>query len=75
MNLLTQFQQLQQPQEKAFATITGERGAGKVVAQTPSGAIIILNGNLEIGKKCFYDRRTSTIISEAPNVNFREFGV
>ncbi len=75
MNLFTQFQQLNPTQEKAFATITGERGAGKMVAQTPSGAVIVLNGTMEVGKNCFYDRRTSTILSEAPNVNFREFGV
>ncbi|PIE82673.1 MAG: hypothetical protein CSA10_00025, partial [Cardiobacteriales bacterium] len=63
MNILNQFNQLLNRQELAIATITGNRGGGKVVATTESGAVVILNGNLAIGKKCFYDRRTSKIIS------------
>lgn len=76
MSLLDQLNQAVSPKvEQAFATITGQRGGGKVVAQTPSGISIILTGSMETGKACFYDRRTGTIISEAPNVTFREFGV
>lgn len=75
MSLLDQFNELSPKKEQAFATITGQRGGGKVVAQTPSGVNIVLTGTLETGKKCFYDRRTSTIISEAPDVTFKEFGI
>ncbi|MBS9780618.1 MAG: hypothetical protein KGV51_08330 [Moraxellaceae bacterium] len=75
MNILNQFNQLLNRQELAIATITANRGGGKLVAKTESNATVILSGNLEIGKKCFYDRRTSKIISEAPNVEFREYGV
>lgn len=75
MNLLSQFNEIFPTQERAFATITGQRGGGRVVAQTSSGANILLSGEMETGKKCWYDRRTSSIISEAPDVAFSEFGV
>lgn len=75
MSLLDQFNDIYPKTEQAFATITGQRGGGKVVAQTPSGASIVLTGTLATGKKCFYDRRTSTILGEAPNVTFKAFGV
>lgn len=75
MNFLNQLNGVLDRQEKAFAMITGQRGGGKVVAQTPSGANILLTGTMETGRKCFYDRRTSNIISEAPDVVFSEFGV
>ncbi|WP_230660516.1 hypothetical protein [Psychrobacter sp. I-STPA10] len=75
MNLLSQFEQIFDTQEKAFATIIGQRSDGKLVAETPSGATILLTGDMETGKKCFYNRRNSTILSEAPNVTFSEFGV
>lgn len=75
MNLLNQFNQIFATTERGVATITGQRGGGKVVASTQSGAVLILTGTLATGKKCFYDRRTSTIIAEAPDVTFSEFGV
>lgn len=75
MNLLSQFDQIFDRQEKAFATITGQRGGGIVVAQTPGGATILLSGEMETGKKCWYDRRSGSIISEAPDVVFSEFGI
>ena len=75
MNLLSQFNQISPAQERAFATITGQRGGGTVVAQTTGGATILLSGEMETGKKCFYDRRSGTIISEAPDVVFSEFAV
>ena len=75
MNLLSQFNQLIDRQERAFATVTGQRGGGTVVAQTPSGASILLKGQMETGKNVFYDRRSGTIISEAPVVVFSEYPV
>lgn len=75
MSLLKQFNDIYPKTEQAFATITGQRGGGKVVAQTPSGTHIVLTGTLATGKKCFYDRRTSTIIAEAPDVTFSEYAV
>ena len=75
MNLLSQFNQIFPAQERAFATITGQRGGGTVVALTTGGATILLKGEMETGKNCWYDRRSASIISEAPDVEFSEFPV
>ncbi len=75
MSILNQFNQLLNRQELAIATITGNKGGGKLVAKTEGSAVVILSGTLEIGKKCFYDRTTNNIISEAPNVEFIEYGI
>ena len=75
MNLLSQLTQTLNQTEQAFALIVGQRGGGIVVAQTPSGATILLKGEMETGKNVFYNRRDSTIMSAAPDVVFSEFGV
>ena len=75
MNLLSQLNQTLNRTEQAFATVTGQRGGGIVVAQTMGGSTILLKGTMETGKNVFYNRRDSTIMSEAPDVAFSEFGV
>lgn len=75
MNLLSQFDQIFDRPEQAFATVTGQRGGGTVAAQTTGGATILLKGEMETGKNVFYNRRDSTIMSEAPDVPFSAFGV
>ncbi len=75
MSLLKLFEQINGSQELAIATITDKKNDGKLIAKTPSDAVILLKGDMEIGKKCFYDRRTSTITGVAPNSKVREYGV
>lgn len=75
MNLLSQFQQIFNTEERAFATITGVRDDGKLIATMPTGAVVLLTGNVDIGKNVFYDRVTSKVLEEAPNVTFTEYGV
>ena len=75
MNLLSQFQQIFNQEERAFATITGVREDGKLIATMPTGAVVLLTGNVDIGKNVFYDRVTSRVLDEAPNVTFIEYGV
>ena len=75
MNILAALNQTLNTTEQAFATVTGQRGGGTVVAQTTGGANILLKGKMETGKNVFYNRRDSTIMSEAPDVVFSEFGV
>lgn len=74
MGLLDVINSTQPKTEKAFATVTGQL-QGRVKAKTTGGATIILTGAMETGKKVWYDRRTSTILSEAPDVSFSEFGI
>ena len=75
MNLLSQFQQIFNQEERAFATITGVRNDGKLIATMPTGAVVLLTGSVDIGKNVFYDRVTSKVLEEAPNVTFTEYSV
>lgn len=75
MNLLSQFQQIFNQEERAFATITAVREDGKLIATMPTGAVVLLTGNVDIGKNVFYDRVTSKVLEEAPNVTFTEYSV
>ena len=75
MNLLSQFDQLFDRQEQSIARVIGQRGNGRVVAETQNGATIVLSGEMETGKRCFYDRRSSKILSIAPDVVFNDYGV
>lgn len=75
MNLLSQFNQILGRTERGVARITGQRDGGQLVAQTVSGATLLLTGELEIGKMCYYDKVTSKVIAEAPDVIYSEYGV
>ena len=75
MNLLSQFNQILNRTERGVARITGQRGGGKLVAQTQSGATVILIGDMETGKVCYYDKRSSKVLGEAPDIVYAEYGV
>lgn len=75
MNLLNQFEQIFTKQEKAVARIIGQRGGGMLVAETLGGGTVLLHGSLETGKWCFYDRVSNQILTEAPNIEFKEYSV
>ena len=75
MNLLSQFQQIFNQEERAFATITGIRNDGLLIATMPTGAVVLLEGKAEIGKNVYYDRTSGKVLSDAPNVEFNEYGV
>lgn len=75
MNLLSQFQQIFNQEERAFATVIGVREDGKLIATMPTGAVVLLTGSVDIGKNVFYDRVTSKVLEEAPNVTFTEYSV
>ena len=75
MNLLSQFQQIFNQEERAFATITGVRNDGKLIATMPTGAVVLLTGSVDIGKNVFYDKVENKVLSEAPSVVFSEYGI
>ena len=75
MNLLSQFQQIFAENPKGFATITGIKPDGTLIATTPTGAVVLLEGNVDIGKSVFYDKVENKVLSEAPSVIFSEYGV
>lgn len=75
MNLLSRFQQIFVENPKGFATVTGIKPDGTLIATTPTGATVLLQGKVDIGKSVFYDRVENKVLSEAPSVVFREYGV
>lgn len=75
MNILSQLDRALNSQVKSIALITGQRSGGLLVAQTESGASILLKGEMDTGKKVYYDMTTSRVLEEAPNVNYSEYGV
>lgn len=75
MNLLQQFTALITPQKRQTATITGGKGANVWVAETPSGAVVILEGDTQIGQTVYYDAYTRQIEGQAPDVQWVEIGV
>lgn len=75
MNLLSQFNQIFGATERGFAKVTGVKNDGKLIATTPSGATVLLNGVVEIGKNVYYNRANADVIGEAPDVVMNEYGV
>ena len=75
MNLLSQFQQIFSENPKGYASITGVKPDGTLIATTQTGAVVLLQGKADIGKAVFYDRVDNKVVDDAPDVVFREFGV
>lgn len=75
MNLLAQFGDVFAENPQGFAKIIDVKKDGRLIATTPNGATVLLVGKAEIGKNVFYDRVTSKVLGEAPDVAFVEYGV
>lgn len=75
MNLLSQFQQIFSENPKGYATITGVKSDGTLIATTQTGAVVLLQGKAQVGQAVFYDRVNNKVVDDAPTVVFKEFGV
>lgn len=75
MDLLSKFEQIFDSTERGFARVIGQRDGGAVVAETESGAQLILQGSIETGKACYYDKRSLKVLGEAPNAPYSEYGI
>ena len=75
MNLLGQMQSIFGQEQRGFATVNSVRPDGKLVATTPTGAVVLLDGKADLGKNVFYDRVSGKVLEEAPNVTFTEYSV
>lgn len=75
MNLLQALNVTLNPVVKSYAKVIGIKPDGTLIAQTQTGGTVLLEGKTEIGKNVFYDRVTSKVLEEAPNVTFTEYGV
>ena len=75
MDILSQFKSLIAPQKRNTAKITGGKGAGVWVAETPKGAVVVLEGEAQTGQNVYYDAYTGKIEGQAPEVQWVEIGV
>ena len=75
MNLLSQFQQIFSENPRGYASITGVKSDGTLIATTQTGAVVLLQGKAQVGQAVFYDRVNNDVVDDAPTVVFREFGV
>ena len=75
MDILSQFTALIAPTKRQVAKITGGKGAGVWVAETPKGAVVVLEGEAQIGQSVYYDAYTREIEGQAPDVQWVEIGV
>lgn len=75
MDILSQFRALITPQKRQVAKITGGKGAGVWVAETPGGAVVVLTGEAQIGQSVYYDAYTREIEGQAPDVVWVEISI
>lgn len=77
MNFLAQLNDIITPNVTAIATITGHKGGDVWVGETLGGGAVLLTSQdtYTTGSKVYYDALTGQIIGNAPNVEFRTFGV
>lgn len=75
MDILSQFRALIAPQKRQVAKITGGKGAGVWVAETPGGAVVVLTGDGQIGQSVYYDAYTREIEGQAPDVQWVEISI
>lgn len=75
MNILQTLSQALNPVIQSYAKIIGIKSDGTLIAQTQTGATVLLQGKSEVGKNVFYNRLDNKVLGEAPSVEFHEYGV
>lgn len=77
MNVFSQLTTILSPNVTAIATIVGNKGDGVYIARTMGGGLVLLKStdNFSTDTKVYYNALDNRIISTAPKVEFREFGV
>lgn len=77
MNLLSQLNDIITPNVTAIATIKGNKDNDVWVGETMGGGLVLLTSNetYQTGQKVYYNALTNQITGNAPNVEFRAFGV
>lgn len=75
MNILQTLNQALNPVIQSYAKIIGIKSDGTLIAQTQTGATVLLQGKADIGKNVFYNRLNNQVLGDAPNVIFNEYGV
>lgn len=75
MNILQALNSAINPVVQSYAKVIGVKPDGTLIAQTQTGATVLLQGKADVGKNVFYNRLDNKVLGEAPNVTFYEYGV
>lgn len=75
MNLLQALNVALNPVVKSYAKVIGVKPDGTLIAQTQTGATVLLQGKADIGKNVYYNRLDNKVLGDAPDVTFHEYGV
>ena len=77
MNLLSQLNSLLSSESISVATIVGSKSGGVWVGETMGSGLVLLTSNetYQTGQKVYYNASTNQITGNAPNVDFRSYGV
>lgn len=77
MNLLSQLNSLLSTEVVSVATIVGNKDNDVWVGETMGGGLVLLTSKdtYTTGAKVYYNALDNRITGNAPNVEFREYGV
>lgn len=74
MNLLSQLNSLLSQEIPSIAKIVGNKGGDVWVGETAGGGVVLLE-SYATGQKVYYNALSGHIMGNAPNVDFRSYGV
>ena len=74
-NIRQQLIDLINPRHRAVAKIVGGKGADVWVGETPSGGVVVIKGQTQIGESVYFDAITMRIEGKAPNLDWQEIKV
>lgn len=74
-NIRQQLIDLINPRHRAVAKIVGGKGADTWVGETPSGGVVVITGQAQIGESVYYDAITLRIEGKAPDLDWLEIKV
>lgn len=74
-NIRQQLIDLINPRHRAVAKIVGGKGADVWVGETPSGGVVVITGQTQIGESVYFDAITMRIEGKAPNLDWQEIKV
>ena len=74
-NIRQQLIDLINPRHRAVAKIVGGKGADTWVGETPTGGVVVITGQTQIGESVYFDAVTLRIEGKAPDLDWQEIKV
>ena len=74
-NIRQQLIELINPRHRAVAKIVGGKGADTWVGETPTGGVVVISGQTQIGESVYFDAVALRIGGRAPDLGWQEVRV